>query len=120
MCPRLHPKMGPVGFVLCWEHRDALSPGWVVTRGGRSCYVEVAPLHKNEKSTKFPKWQSAGGGERKCSQSLCSYTRPAAFSCTLYSLLLFTFQPMSASRIVPTTLYPICSPRYLLRKKSLL
>lgn len=48
--------------------------------------------------------QTGRSGGSGCGSVPGGYTSPAAFSCTLYSLLLFTFQPMRASSTVPTTL----------------
>lgn len=125
MCPRWAAKMGLARTSPCWEHRDAIATGWspaavCVARGVQSCYREVAPLQNNKKiPPKLPKRQGSCGEDGRYRVSpWAGYTSPAAFSCTLYSLLLFTFQPMRARSTVPTTLYPTCSPRYLLREED--
>lgn len=74
------------------------APG--LPRGARSCRGGAAPAGGKTIPNKTKSWRWVTG----CESAPGGYTTSAAFSCTLYSLLLFTFQPMRASITVPTTL----------------
>lgn len=72
----------------------------------------------------FLRKRTLGWGTRMEAKSLWAlydaYAIPDSFSCTLYSLRLLTFQAMAHNNKIPRILYPICRPRYLLRRRSLL